>query len=229
MYVQNTMISKRLYEIRQQIHHFEDTYQRISGSVTLLAVSKSKPAEAIVAAYQAGQRQFGENYVQEAISKQQVLGAFDICWHFIGPIQSNKTKLIARHFSWVHSVDSIKIAKRLSEQRPDQLPPLNMCLQVNISDEISKSGFNLEELPEIYPLVAGLPNIKVCGIMAIPAPETDLARQRLPYQKLMHAVNAMQKPELATFSFGMSGDLEAAIAEGSTLVRIGTALFGARK
>lgn len=222
------MIEDQLQQIRAQITLAEQSFNRPSGSVTLLAVSKTKPAAMVAQAYQAGQRHFGENYVQEAISKQQLLGAFDITWHFIGPIQSNKTKLIARHFQWVHSVDSIKIARRLSEQRPDHLPPLNICLQINISNEDSKSGFALAELPEVYRQLAELPNLNLRGVMAIPAPEDDFAKQRLPYQLLMKQVASLTEAKFDTFSFGMSGDLVAAIAEGATIVRIGTALFGAR-
>ena len=223
-----TMINQKLTEIHRAIREAEHAYGRQPGDVSLLAVSKTKPAEAIIAAYQAGQRHFGENYVQEAISKQETLGHLDISWHFIGPIQSNKTKLIARHFSWVHSVDSIKIAERLSGQRPGHLPPLNICLQINISDENSKSGLNLEELPGFYQQIKDLPNLKIRGVMAIPAPEDEFAKQRTPYKQLMAAVAAMGDNGWDAFSFGMSGDLEAAIAEGATIVRIGTALFGSR-
>ncbi len=151
-----------------------------------------------------------------------------ITWHFIGPIQSNKTKPLATHFDWVHSVDSLKIAKRLSEQRPAHLPPLNICLQVNISDEASKSGIALSELPQLCEQVAKLPNLKLRGVMAIPAPQDDFEQQRQPYKTLYQAVAKLGRPELDTFSFGMTGDLKAAIAEGSTIVRIGTALFGER-
>lgn len=221
------IITENLKQIRAQIRQAELAANRAPGSVSLLAVSKTKPPEAIVAAYQAGQRHFGENYVQEAVSKQQALGAFDITWHFIGPIQSNKTKLIARHFAWVHSVDSFKIAKRLSEQRESKTP-LNICLQVNISEEASKSGIELEELAALCEQVSQLPNLKLRGVMAIPAPQADFELQRQPYRKLYQAVSALNNPVLDTFSFGMSDDLEAAIAEGATLVRIGTALFGAR-
>jgi len=150
-------------------------------------------------------------------------------WHFIGPIQSNKTRLIAGHFDWVHSVDSLKIAKRLSEQRPDFLPPLNICLQVNISDEDSKSGISLAELPELCGQVAQLPRLNLRGVMAIPEPAMDFAAQRQPYRKLYRAVQELElgKP-MDAYSYGMSGDLEAAIREGATMVRIGTALFGGR-
>lgn len=214
--------------IHTRIRTAEINYQRQPNSVLLLAVSKTKPASMIAEAYQAGQRHFGENYYQEALSKQQALGAFDITWHFIGPIQSNKTKAIASHFDWVHSVDKLKIAKRLSEQRPPHLAPLNICLQVNISDEASKSGIRLHELAELCEQVATLPNIKLRGVMAIPAPSFSFEQQCQPYKTLYQAVKKLNKPELNTFSFGMSDDLNAAIAEGSTLVRIGTALFGTR-
>lgn len=223
-----TTIAQRLKQIRAQISESELSCNRQPGSVLLLAVSKTKPAEDIAAAYQAGQRHFGENYLQEALRKQQELGAYAITWHFIGPIQSNKTKPLATHFDWVHSVDSLKIAKRLSEQRPAQLPPLNICLQVNISDESSKSGITLDELPGLCAQVAQLPNLKLRGVMAIPAPQDNFEQQRLPYKTLYQAVARLGRPELDTFSFGMTGDLKAAIVEGSTMVRIGTALFGER-
>jgi len=223
-----TTISQRLKQIHSQIKDAELAYNRRSGSVLLLAVSKTKPAEDIAAAYQAGQRHFGENYLQEALRKQQELGAYDITWHFIGPIQSNKTRPLATHFDWVHSVDSLKIAQRLSDQRPAHLPPLNICLQVNISDEETKSGIALAELPQLYEQIAKLPNLKLRGVMAIPAPQQDFEQQRQPYKALYQAVAELKRPELDTFSFGMTGDLKAAIAEGSTIVRIGTALFGER-
>jgi pyridoxal phosphate enzyme (YggS family) len=221
-------IIQSLKQLHRQIQQAENTYPREQNSVLLLAVSKTKTASLIAQAYQAGQRHFGENYLQEALSKQQALGAFDITWHFIGPIQSNKTKAIASHFDWVHSVDSLKIARRLSEQRPPQLAPLNICLQVNISEEASKSGILLDELSELCTQVADLPNIKLRGVMAIPAPSHSFEQQCQPYQRLYQAVKRLNKPELDTFSFGMSDDLDAAIAQGSTIVRIGTALFGAR-
>ncbi|HEY8159736.1 MAG TPA: YggS family pyridoxal phosphate-dependent enzyme [Methylobacter sp.] len=223
-----TSITQRLKQIRSKISDAELAYNRRPGSVLLLAVSKTKPAEDIAAAYQAGQRHFGENYLQEALRKQQELGAYDITWHFIGPIQSNKTRALATHFDWVHSVDSLKIAQRLSDQRPAHLPPLNICLQVNISDEQSKSGIALTELPQLYEQIAKLPNLKLRGIMAIPAPQQDFEQQRQPYKTLYQAVAELKRSELDTFSFGMTGDLKAAIAEGSTIVRIGTALFGER-
>lgn len=221
-------IYQRLQQLRAEIQECCVAGHRKPDSVLLLAVGKTKPAQDIAAAYQAGQRHFGENYCQEALKKQLELGAYDITWHFIGPIQSNKTKALARHFDWVHSVDSLKIARRLSEQRPQSLPPLNICLQVNISGEASKSGIGLDDLPELCRQAAELPNIRLRGVMAIPSPEIDYGRQRQPYRALYQAVKKLDNVDLDTFSFGMSGDLKAAIAEGATIVRIGTALFGAR-
>ena len=222
------MIADRLNDVLSQIRQAETAYHRKPGSVLLLAVSKTKPAADIAAAYQAGQRHFGESYSQEALKKQQALGAYDITWHFIGPVQSNKTKALAAHFAWVHSVDSLKIAQRLSEQRPGLLPPLNICLQVNVSGEQSKSGITLSELPQLCEQVAALPNIKLRGVMAIPMPVEDFELQRLPYKTLYQTVAKLGAIKLDTLSFGMSGDLNAAIAEGSTIVRVGTALFGTR-
>jgi hypothetical protein len=221
-------LKQNFNHILTQIKQAEITCQRETGSVQLLAVSKNKPARDIAQAYQFGQRHFGENYLQEALSKQQQLAAFNISWHFIGPIQSNKTRPIATHFDWVHSVDRLKIAQRLSEQRPAHLPPLNICLQVNISDEDTKSGVMLAQLPELIAQVMQLPHLRLRGVMAIPAPQTDYELQRQPYRNIHQTVLALNIPELDTFSFGMTGDLVAAIAEGATIVRIGTALFGSR-
>ena len=221
-------LAESFAQVKHEIALAEQTAGRVAGSVALLAVSKTKPAALIAEAYRLGQRHFGENYVQEAVAKQQQLAAFDISWHFIGPIQSNKTKIIASHFAWVHSVDRLKIAQRLSEQRPAHLPALNICLQVNISGEASKSGIALEELAELVVQVKQLPGLRLRGVMAIPEPETDFQKQREPYRQLFQTVQALKLPELDTFSYGMSGDLNAAICEGATMVRIGTALFGAR-
>lgn len=221
-------MAERYQHIRSQIRHATGIAGRPRDSVQLLAVSKTKSAGDIAALYRLGQRHFAENYLQEALAKQQQLAAFNISWHFIGPIQSNKTKPIACHFSWVHSVDRLKIAQRLSEQRPDYLPPLNICLQVNISDEASKSGVSVDELSVLVQSVSELPNLRLRGVMAIPEPETNYARQRLPYRRLYQAVQQLDRPDLDSFSFGMSGDLKAAIMEGATMVRIGTALFGER-
>ena len=221
-------INKRYQHVRSQIRHAVGIAGRPEGCVQLLAVSKTKASSDIAALYRLGQRHFAENYLQEALQKQQALASFNITWHFIGPIQSNKTKAIAQNFNWVHSVDRLKIAERLSEQRPSDLPPLNICLQVNISQEPSKSGILLDELSSLADSIASLPNISLRGVMAIPEPLTNYAQQRQPYRQLYQAVTALNKPELDSFSFGMSGDLKAAIMEGSTMVRIGTALFGDR-
>ena len=222
-------INQRLNKIKAQIRQAEAQEKREIESVKLLAVSKTKPAADIALAYQAGQRHFGESYLQEALVKQTELAAFDISWHFIGPIQSNKTKAIARHFSWVHSVERLKIAKRLSEQRPSYLPDLNLLLQVNISVEATKSGVLLAELPQLIQAVNSLPKIRLRGVMAIPEPAVAYEDQRKPYCGLYQAVTQLAMPELNEFSFGMTADLKAAIAEGSTIVRIGSAIFGARK
>lgn len=224
-----TPAAERLSQLHAAIRDAECAAGRTPGGVQLLAVSKTKPSGDIAAVYLAGQRHFGESYVQEALDKQRALAHFNITWHFIGPLQSNKTKPIAEKFAWVHSVDRLKIAQRLSEQRPSHLPPLNVCLQVNISQENSKSGVSLSELPELIAAVKDLPHLKLRGVMAIPAPENDYEKQRIPYRKLQEFVQRLRMPELDTFSFGMSSDLQAAIAEGSTLVRIGTALFGERQ
>ncbi len=221
-------IHTRFAKVRSQIRHAELASSRKPGCVKLLAVSKTQSAEDIIALYHLGQRHFGESYLQEALTKQRQLGAFNITWHFIGPIQSNKTKQITTHFSWVHSVDRLKIATRLSEQRPEQLPPLNICIQVNISDEQSKSGILLDELPDLIKQVEQLPNIKLRGVMAIPSPQLDYELQRKPYRMLNEAISQLKNPNLTTFSYGMTGDLPAAIAEGATIVRVGTALFGER-
>ncbi|MCA8865716.1 MULTISPECIES: YggS family pyridoxal phosphate-dependent enzyme [unclassified Halomonas] len=206
---------------------------RAQDAAKLLAVSKTKPAAMIRQAWQLGQREFGENYLQEALEKQTELTDLDgIVWHFIGPLQSNKTRSVAEHFDWVHSVDRLKIAKRLSEQRPAHLAPLNICLQVNISREESKAGVLPEALKELAKEVATLPNLHLRGLMAIPAPAKDISAQRQPLAALREAFTALQSslPDapLDTLSMGMSDDLEAAIQEGATLVRLGTAIFGAR-
>ncbi len=222
-------IAERYRQTLSQIRHATGIAGRRPESVQLLAVGKAKSAGDIAALYRLGQRHFAENYLQEALLKQRQLAAFNITWHFIGPIQSNKTKPIAGFFDWVHSVDRLKIAQRLSEQRPAHLPPLNICLQVNISDEASKSGVRLAELPALVDAVQSLPGLHLRGVMAIPEPESGYPRQRLPYRRLYQAVQQLNKPGLDSFSFGMSGDLKAAIMEGATMVRIGTALFGDRR
>ncbi|GLO11582.1 UPF0001 protein [Pseudomonas putida] len=200
---------------------------RDPASVQLLAVSKTKPASAIREVHAAGVRDFGENYLQEALTKQQALSDLPLIWHFIGPIQSNKTKAIAEHFDWVHSVDRLKIAQRLSEQRPAGLAPLNICLQVNVSGEDSKSGCAPADLPALAKAVAALPNLRLRGLMAIPEPTDDRAAQETAFASLRKLQEGLDLG-LDTLSMGMSHDLEAAIAQGATWVRIGTALFGAR-
>lgn len=200
---------------------------RDPASVRLLAVSKTKPASAIREAHAAGVLDVGENYLQEALTKQLELAELPLIWHFIGPIQSNKTKAIAEHFDWVHSVDRLKIAQRLSEQRPAHLAPLNICLQVNVSGEDSKSGCAPADLASLANAVVALPNLRLRGLMAIPEPSDDRASQEAAFATLRRLQHGLDLP-LDTLSMGMSHDLEAAIAQGATWVRIGTALFGAR-
>ena len=220
-------IAENIAKVRERIREAAQASQRDSQSVGLLAVSKTKPAAAVREAYAAGQRDFGENYLQEALAKQAELSDLDLVWHFIGPIQSNKTRPIAEHFDWVHSVDRLKIAQRLSEQRPAHLPALNICLQVNVSGEQSKSGCSPEELTALARAVVALPNLRLRGLMAIPEPTDDVAAQHAAFARLRQLRDELAL-NLDTLSMGMSHDLEAAIAEGATWVRIGTALFGAR-
>jgi pyridoxal phosphate enzyme (YggS family) len=224
------------------IHNLEAVQQRIAlaaqvagrdaRSITLLAVSKTFPAEDVRAAYAAGQHAFGENYVQEAITKIEALADLraSLEWHFIGPLQSNKTRPVAESFDWVHSVDRLKIAQRLSEQRPDNLPPLNVCLQVNISGEASKSGVSIADAVEVAQAIAALPKLKLRGLMAIPEPAGSVEDQRVPHRQLRELFERLRNHglELDTLSMGMSSDLEAAVLEGATIVRVGTAIFGAR-
>lgn len=220
-------IAENIAKVGVRIREAAQASQRDCATVGLLAVSKTKPAAAIRQAFAAGTRDFGENYLQEALEKQLELSDLPLTWHFIGPIQSNKTKPIAEHFAWVHSVDRLKIAQRLSDQRPAHLPALNICLQVNVSGEVSKSGCNPDELPALAQAVTQLPNLRLRGLMTIPEPTDDPGEQRAAFarlRELQHGLNL----DLDTLSMGMSHDLEAAIAEGATWVRIGTALFGAR-
>lgn len=220
-------IAKNIAKAGTRIREAAQASNRDPSAIGLLAVSKTQPADAIRAAFAAGQRDFGENYLQEALDKQQQLSDLPLAWHFIGPIQSNKTRPIAEHFSWVHSVDRLKIAQRLSEQRPDNLPPLNICLQVNISGEDSKSGCQPHELQDLALAVSALPRLRLRGLMAIPQASEDPARQRAVLASLRELQQNLQL-DLDTLSMGMSADLEAAVAEGSTWLRIGTAIFGAR-
>nr|WP_300315573.1 YggS family pyridoxal phosphate-dependent enzyme [Halomonas sp.] len=226
-------IAESLSSARQRLSQALQDAGRNADDALLLAVSKTKPADMLREAYEHGQRNFGENYVQEAIDKQHRLSDIDdIVWHFIGPLQSNKTRDVASHFDWVHSVDREKIARRLSEQRPEEMGPLNICLQVNISSEASKSGVSLDELDELARQVAALPRLRLRGLMAIPAPASDPRQQREPFARLRQAFEHLRErlPDapLDTLSMGMSDDMEAAVLEGATVVRLGTAIFGAR-
>ena len=220
-------IAENIAKVGERIRAAAQASGRDLDHIGLLAVSKTKPAAAVREAYAAGIRDFGENYLQEALEKQAELSELPLIWHFIGPIQSNKTKPIAEHFAWVHSVDRLKIAQRLSEQRPNHLPPLNICLQVNVSAEDSKSGCAPAELAALAQAVSQLPNLRLRGLMAIPEPTDDVAAQRAAFARLRELRDGLPLP-LDTLSMGMSHDLDAAIAEGATWVRIGTALFGAR-
>ncbi|MDI3357288.1 YggS family pyridoxal phosphate-dependent enzyme [Pseudomonas sp. UYIF39] len=220
-------IADNIAQVSSRIHAAAVAAKRDEDSVQLLAVSKTKPAEALREAYAAGLRDFGENYLQEALSKQLELADLPLIWHFIGPIQSNKTRAIAEHFAWVHSVDRLKIAQRLSEQRPADLPPLNICIQVNVSGEASKSGCTPADLPALANAISELPRLKLRGLMAIPEPTEDRAAQDAAFAAVQLLQASLNLP-LDTLSMGMSHDLESAIAMGATWVRIGTALFGAR-
>lgn len=220
-------IAENIAKVGARIREAAQASQRDCAAIGLLAVSKTKPAAAIRQAHAAGLADFGENYLQEALEKQAELADLPLIWHFIGPIQSNKTRAIAEQFAWVHSVDRLKVAERLSAQRPPQLPPLNVCLQVNVSAEASKSGCSPEQLPALAQAVARLPNLKLRGLMCIPEPTEDPAAQHAAFARLRQLRDSLNLG-LDTLSMGMSHDLEAAIAEGATWVRIGTALFGAR-
>ncbi|MGR5419015.1 YggS family pyridoxal phosphate-dependent enzyme [Vibrio diabolicus] len=227
-------IQQNIEHITSQIRYDEQKCGRTPESVQLLAVSKTKPVEAILEAYQAGQTAFGENYVQEGVSKVQHFAEHypdnRIEWHFIGPIQSNKSRLVAEHFDWVHTIDRTKIAQRLNDQRPSELKPLQVLIQVNTSGEASKSGVTEAEVFELAELISLLPNLTLRGLMSIPANVFDYESQLHEFQKLATLKQTLeaQFPEIDTLSMGMSGDMTAAIEAGSTMVRIGTAIFGAR-
>jgi len=225
-------IPENLEKFRFRISQFSTKYGRTEPPVQLIAVSKTHGPEKIRQAWQAGQTAFGENYLQEALDKQQALADLDITWHFIGPIQSNKTRDIAENFQWVHSVDREKIGRRLNDQRPAHLPPLNILLQLNISHESSKSGISEEELQTLADTIAGMPNLVLSGLMTIPAPVQDFDEQRQQFKRLRQARGLLVSKGHDTcrhLSMGMSSDFEAAIAEGATMVRIGTDIFGARE
>lgn len=223
-------IADRLIRLNDRIRSLEKQYQRPEGSVHLLAVSKTWPVSSIREAHSAGQRLFGENYVQEAVEKIQALAESRIEWHYIGPVQANKTRLIAEHFHWCHSIDRLKIAQRLDKARETQPSPLNVCVQVNISREPSKSGVDEKDVIDFCKQVADLPGLKLRGLMAMPAPADTLDSQRAPFRKMRDLQDRLQAEgfEADTLSMGTTQDLEAAIAEGSTLVRVGTAIFGER-
>ena len=225
-----TRISSGLEHVLARIAEASARFGRTPGAVRLVAVSKTRAAADLREAFDAGQRAFGESYLQEALDKQAALADLPIEWHFIGRIQSNKTRAIAAHFAWVHSVSDLKHAQRLSDQRPARLPPLNICLQVNISGEASKGGVAPEALLPLARAVAGLPRLRLRGLMAVPAPAEMLEAQRLPFRRLHELLDGLTEAGLGldTLSMGMTQDLEAAIAEGATLVRVGTAVFGPR-
>jgi hypothetical protein len=226
-----TDITSRLQTVKQRIEQAESAGAREPGSVQLLAVSKTRPAGDVRQAHAAGQLAFGENYLQDALPKIAELADLDLEWHFIGAIQSNKTREIAEHFDWVHTVERDKIARRLNEQRPEGAAPLNICLQVNISREESKAGVSPDEILPLARTVSGLPKLRLRGLMAIPAATDNVDAQRAAFHTLHECQQQLiaEGFELDTLSMGMSDDLEAAIAEGSTMVRIGTAIFGTRK
>jgi len=229
-------IANNIQEQHRRIAAACQAQGRAVDSVTLLVVSKTFPATAVREAHAAGERAFGENYVQEGLDKIAELADLreQLQWHLIGPLQSNKTRPVAEAFDWVHSVDRLKTAQRLSEQRPAQLPPLNICLQINISGEASKSGLAPEQLPALAAAVAVLPRLRLRGLMAVPEPAADFTAQRRPHRALAALLEQLRRQDpalfggLDTLSMGMSADLEAAVAEGATLVRIGSAIFGAR-
>jgi pyridoxal phosphate enzyme (YggS family) len=220
----------RLHAVQTRIAHAAAAAGRDAAGIGLLAVSKTFDAAAVRAMAACGQREFGENYVQEALEKQAQLSDLPLVWHFIGPIQSNKTRAIAEHFNWVHGIDRLKIAERLSAQRPAGLPPLQVCIEVNVSGEASKGGVSVADLPALADAVAALPRMQLRGLMAIPAPAIDVAAQRAAFRQVRQAYEALvaRGHALDTLSMGMSADLEAAILEGATIVRVGTALFGER-
>ena len=223
-------IQQNIQHIQQRIRSLELKYERPPHSVALLAVTKKQSIENIQDAIYAGQTEFGENYLQEALEKIEVFTDQNITWHFIGAIQSNKTQKIAAHFDWVHTVCDTKIATRLNDQRPAHLPPLNICLQINVSDEKTKSGIRAEDALSLAQYCLTLPRVKLRGLMTIPMHHNTLAEQRAELRKLCALFDTLTQDglKLDTLSMGMSDDLEAAIAEGATMVRIGTAIFGER-
>ena len=223
-------VDAALDAVRTRIGELELRHGREPGSVSLLAVSKTKPPEAVRAAIAAGQHAFGENHLQDAMTKVEALAGLDASWHFIGAVQSNKTRPIAAHFDWVHAIERAKIAVRLSEQRPAGRGPLDVCIQVNVSGEHTKSGVDPREVESLARVVHELPGLRLRGLMALPRPSSDLESQRAPFRQLREIREDLNSRgfELDTLSMGMTGDLEAAVAEGATVVRVGTAIFGPR-
>ncbi|MHB8915541.1 MAG: YggS family pyridoxal phosphate-dependent enzyme [Thiobacillus sp.] len=219
-----------LAQVKARVHEAAQRAGRDPAAITLLAVSKMQSPQTVCEAAQAGQQDFGENYLQEALDKQIAVANPALIWHFIGPIQSNKTRAIAENFAWVHSIDRLRIAQRLSAQRPAHAPPLNVCIEVNVSGEASKSGVAPEAVVALAEQVTALPQLKLRGLMAIPAPSSDVQRQRQAFAQVRALFDALKQGglNLDTLSMGMSDDMEAAIAEDATIVRIGTAIFGAR-
>lgn len=226
-----TNVAENIDKLVASLRRLELLYRRPIGSVKLLAVSKKQSTESITQANIAGLKDFGENYLQEALDKIEKLSQLDLCWHFIGPIQANKTRSIAEHFQWVHSIDRHKIAQRLNDHRPQGSIPLNVCVQINLSSEASKSGVTLTEAEDLCDYITQLPRLKLRGLMAIPAPLAEFESQRACFRLLASEFARLQPlyPEIDTLSMGMSSDYEAAVAEGSTLLRIGTGIFGPRK
>lgn len=222
-------IARRLTVVKQRMANSAIQAERAAEEIKLIAVSKTKSVGIMLEAWRAGQLHFGESYVQEALVKQKALAHVPLCWHFIGPIQSNKTAAIANHFSWVHSVDRVKIARRLSEQRSPQLPLLNICLQVNISHEASKHGVSPDDIPSLIEQIEQLPGLILRGMMFIPKRTESQIEQRKIFKQANHLFTKFQTASMDTLSMGMSVDLEAAILEGATIVRVGTALFGPRE
>lgn len=226
----------KLIKVHDRLQHAAEQAKRDIAVIRLLAVSKTQPAAKVRELFECGQQCFGENYVQEALQKQQALQDLSIEWHFIGPIQSNKTQAIAQNFSWVHSIDRLKIAQRLNDQRSAHLPPLNVCLQINTDDEQSKSGVSFDQLETLAGELLNFPQLRLRGLMAIPAPRHNFEQQVAVFQRVRAALNALKQKfpahkveEFDTLSMGMSADLEAAVFAGATMVRVGTDLFGARE
>jgi hypothetical protein len=224
-----TSLASRLTATQQRLAEAARRADRDPAKIVLLAVSKTQSADVVQTAYDAGLRAFGENYIQEAVAKQPLLPA-DIEWHCIGPVQSNKSKLVAEHFDWCHTVDTVKLAERLNQQRPPALPPLNVCVQLHVGGEDNKSGIVADEVPEVAAAIAKLPRLRLRGLMTIPPASEDPAEQRRWFAEARAVYEQLRarQPAVDTLSMGMSGDLEAAIAEGSTMIRVGSALFGAR-